>query len=206
MLAPALRGEYKERMAEKLKILIADDESIIRMDIRETLEGAGHTVIAEAGTGREALNLVEPLRPDVVLLDVKMPDLAGLAAAERIGAAKIAPVVLLTAYQDREYVERARAAGTHMFLVKPFKEEELLAALEMAVARFEEVRALEAELSDLKDKFETRKLVDKAKGVLMDTYKLKESEAFRLIQKRSMDERKALSAVAQEILTKAKTR
>ncbi len=193
-------------MAEKLRLLIADDESIIRLDLRETLEAAGHTVVAEAGTGREALALAETLQPDVLILDIRMPDGDGLSVAEQVGAKRLAPVILLTAYQDREVVERARKAGTYMFLVKPFKEEELLAAVGMAAARHEEVRALEAELSDLKEKFETRKLVDKAKGVLMDQYKLKESEAFRLIQKRSMDDRKPLAAVAKEILDKVKAR
>jgi response regulator NasT len=180
-----------------VKILIADDESIIRMDLRETLEAAGHEIAGEAANGREAVSLAETLQPDVVLLDVKMPKMNGLAAARKI---RNAPVVILTAYKDAKTIARATKSGAYTFLVKPFKEPELLAALELAQARFEERRALESELADSRGKLEARKVIDRAKGLLMDRHGLKEGEAFRVIQKRSMDTRRSLVEVAKEII------
>jgi len=180
-----------------VKVLIADDESIIRMDLRETLEAAGHEVVGEAADGRQAVALAETLQPDVVILDVKMPRLGGLAAAARI---RSAPCVILTAYKDAKTIAKARASGAFMFLVKPYQEAELLAALELAAARFEERRTLEAELADSRGKLEARKIIDRAKGLLMDRHGLKEGEAFRLLQKRSMDTRRTLVEVAKEIL------
>lgn len=180
-----------------MKILIADDESIIRMDLRETLEAAGHEIAGEAANGREAVALAETLAPDVVLLDVKMPKMNGLAAAQKI---RNAPCVILTAYKDAKTIARATKSGAYTFLVKPFKEPELLAALELAQARFEERRALESELADSRGKLEARKIIDRAKGLLMDRHGLKEGDAFRVLQKRSMDTRRTLVEVAKEIL------
>lgn len=181
-----------------MKIVIADDESVIRMDLREALEGAGHEVVGEAADGREAVALAETLQPDVVLLDVKMPRMSGVVAAGKI---KAAPCVILTAYPDARTVARAKKSGAFTFLLKPYKEAELLAALEMAAARFEERRALERELADSRGKLEARKIIDRAKGLLMDRHGLKEGEAFRLLQKRSMDTRRSLVEVAKEILS-----
>lgn len=180
-----------------MKILIADDESIIRMDLRETLEAAGHEVVGEAADGRQAVALAEALQPDAVLLDVKMPRMNGLSAASKI---KAAPCVLLTAYKDAKTIAGAKKSGAYTFLVKPYKEAELLAALELAAARFEERQALERELADSRGKLEARKLIDRAKGLLMDKHGLKEGEAFRVLQKRSMDTRRTLVEVAKEIL------
>ena len=181
-----------------VKIVIADDESVIRMDLRETLEEAGHEVVGEARDGKEAVALVETLQPDAVLLDVKMPRMSGLIAAGKI---RSAPCIILTAYKDSKTIARARKSGVFTFLVKPYKEPELLAALELAVARFEERRALETELADSRHKLEARKIIDRAKGLLMDKHGLKEGEAFRLLQKRSMDTRRSLVEVAKEILS-----
>ncbi len=183
-----------------MKVVIADDESIIRMDLRETLEAAGHQVVGEAANGLEAVKLAEQLQPDAVLLDVKMPKLTGLAAAERITRKKIAPCVILTAYRDRKLIDKAKKSGAYTFLTKPFKEPELVAALELAGSRFAELRALESELASARGALEARKLVDRVKGKLMDTYGLKEADAFRLLQKKAMDSRRSLVEVAKELL------
>lgn len=184
-----------------MKVLIADDESIIRMDLKETLEAAGHVVVAEAADGRQAIRLAEELQPDAVLLDVKMPKLSGLTAAKKITQRKIAPCVILTDYRDRTLIEKARTAGAYTFLTKPFKEPELLAALELAQARFAEFRAVEDELSGARGALQARKTIDRAKGLLMDRHGLKEADAFRALQKRAMDSRRSLLDVAREILT-----
>ncbi len=184
----------------RVKIVIADDESIIRMDLKETLEAAGHQVVGEAANGLEAVALSEQLQPDAVLLDVKMPKLTGVAAAERIAKKRIAPCVILTAYRDRKLVEKAKKSGAYVFLTKPFKEPELLAALELAVSRFAEMRALEAELAGARGALESRKLIDRAKGLLMDRLNLKEADAFRALQKKAMDTRRPIVEVAKEVL------
>ncbi len=182
-------------------MIVADDESIIRMDLREMLTNLGYLVVGEAGDGRSAVNLARELRPDVVIMDIKMPGgIDGIDAAKILTEERIAPVVLLTAYSQRELVERAKEAGVVGYIVKPFRESDLVPAIEVALARFAEFRALEKEVGDLKEALETRKLVDRAKGILMDTQGLTEAEAFRRIQKMSMNTRKPMKEVAEAII------
>ena len=190
-------------MANQLRLVIADDESIIRMNLRETLVGLGYLVVGDAGDGVSAIHLARELRPDLVIMDIKMPKLDGIAAAKVLTEENIAPVLLLTAYSDRELVDRAREAGVVNYIVKPFREAELLPAIEIALARFVEFNTINKELGDLKDTMETRKLVERAKGVLMDTQGLKEQDAFRKIQQLSMNTRKSMREIAQAILLTA---
>ncbi|MGI5249699.1 ANTAR domain-containing response regulator [Actinacidiphila glaucinigra] len=182
------------------RVVIAEDEALIRLDLKEMLEEEGYSVVGEAGDGETAVTLAEELRPDLVILDVKMPVLDGISAAERIAKEKIAPVLMLTAFSQRELVERARDAGAMAYLVKPFSKSDVVPAIEMAVSRFTELRALEAEVADLSLRLETRKLVDRAKSVLQTKYGLSEPAAFRWIQKTSMDRRMTMQAVAQAVL------
>jgi len=181
-------------------VIIADDESLIRMDLREMLTNLGYLVIGEVGDGRSAVNLARELRPDVVVMDIKMPDMDGIDAAKVLTEERISPVLLLTAYSQQELIERAKEAGVVGYIVKPFRESDLAPAIEVAVARFAEFRALEKEVGDLKLALETRKLVDRAKGILMDTQGLTEAEAFRKIQKMSMNTRKPMKEVAEAII------
>jgi response regulator NasT len=190
-------------MAQQLRLVIADDESIIRMNLKETLVGLGYLVIGEAGDGVSVINLARELRPDLVVMDIKMPKLDGIAAAKMLTEERIAPVLLLTAYSDRELVDRAREAGVVNYVVKPFRDAELLPAIEIALARYAEFREMDKQIDDLKESLETRKLVDRAKGILMDTQGLKEQEAFRKIQQLSMNSRKSMREVAQAILLTA---
>jgi AmiR/NasT family two-component response regulator len=190
-------------MVNQLRLVIADDESIIRMNLRETLVGLGYLVVGDAGDGLSAIHLARELRPDLVIMDIKMPKLDGIQAAKVLTEEKIAPVLLLTAYSDRELVDRAREAGVVNYIVKPFREAELLPAIEIALARFAEFNTINKELGDLKDTMETRKLVERAKGVLMDTQGLKEQDAFRKIQQLSMNTRKSMREIAQAILLTA---
>jgi AmiR/NasT family two-component response regulator len=185
---------------ERTRIVIADDESIIRMDLREMLSNLGYLVIGEVGDGRSAVNLARELRPDLVVMDIKMPDMDGIEAAKILTEEKISPVLLLTAYSQRELVDRAREAGVVGYLVKPFRESDLSPAIEVALARFVEFKALEKEVGDLQTALETRKFVDRAKGILMDTQELTEAEAFRKIQKMSMNTRKPMKEVAEAII------
>ena len=182
------------------RILIADDESLIRLDLREMLSELGYDVIGEAGDGRAALDLARKLLPDLVVMDIKMPGLDGIAAAEQLTRERICPVVLLTAYSDQELVERAREAGVVGYVVKPFRPTELMPVIELSLARFEEFRSLEREIGDLKETIETRKVVERAKGVLMETQGLRESDAFHRIRKTSMDTRKSMREVAEAVL------
>lgn len=182
------------------RIVLADDESIIRMDLKETLTTLGYLVVGEASDGVSAVNLARELKPDIVIMDIKMPELDGIAAAEVLTREKIAPVLLLTAYSQQDLIERAKAAGVVGYVVKPFRESDLPPAIEIALARFREFRAIEEEAADLKDTLETRKLVERAKGFLMDTQGLKEAEAFRKIQKLSMNRRKSMKEIAEAIL------
>jgi response regulator NasT len=181
-------------------VSIADDESVIRMDLREMLTNLGYLVIGEVGDGRSAVNLARELRPDVVIMDIKMPDMDGIDAAKVLTEERISPVLLLTAYSQKELIERAKDAGVVGYIVKPFRESDLAPAIEVAVTRFAEFRALEKEVGDLKLALETRKSVDRAKGILMDTQRLTEAEAFRKIQKMSMNTRKPMKEVAEAII------
>jgi len=182
------------------RVVIADDESIIRMDLREMLANLGYLVVGETGDGISAVNLARELRPDLVIMDVKMPDLDGIQAAKILTEERIAPVLLLTAFSQQELIEGAKDAGVVGYIVKPFRESELVPAIEVALARFREFKALEKELADTRNILETRKIVERAKGVLMDTQGLKEAEAFRKIQKLSMNTRKSMREVAEAIL------
>lgn len=185
---------------ERTRVIIADDESVIRMDVREMLTNLGYLVVGEVGDGRSAVNLARELKPDIVVMDIKMPDMDGIEAAKVLTEEKIAPVLLLTAYSQRELVERAKEAGVAGYIVKPFQESDLTPAIEIALARFGEFRSLEQEVENLQEALETRKLVDRAKGILMDTQELGEAEAFRKIQKMSMNTRKPMRQVAEAII------
>lgn len=183
------------------RVVVAEDESLIRLDIVETLRDNGFDVVGEAGDGEEAVRLVEELRPDLVVMDVKMPKLDGISAAEQINSTgNIVPVVLLTAFSQRELVERAAEAGALAYVVKPFTPADLIPAIEIALSRFQQLVTLESEVTDLAERFETRKLVDRAKGILNDKMGLSEPEAFRWIQKASMDRRLTMQDVAKTII------
>jgi response regulator NasT len=182
------------------RILLAEDETISRMDLREMLENLGYAVVGEAGDGRAAVNLARALKPDLVLMDIKMPGVDGIAAAETLAQEHVTPVLLLTAYSDKEFVDRAVDAGVMGYLVKPFQEAQLKPAIEVALERWREVRQIEHDLAQTQETLETRKLVERAKGVLMDSQNLKETEAFRRIQRLSMNSRKSMREVAEAIL------
>jgi two-component system, response regulator PdtaR len=189
-------------MAERIRVVIADDESIIRMDLREMLGNLGYLVVGEVGDGRSAVNLARELKPDLVVMDIKFEteEFDGIDAARMLTEEKVAPVLLLTAYSQRDLVTRAREAGVVGYLVKPFRESDLVPAIEVALARFGEFQAMEKQVGDLQEALETRKFVDRAKGILMDTQGLSEAEAFRRIQKMSMNTRKAMKDVAEAII------
>ena len=189
-------------MAELLKkrrVLVAEDESLIRMDIVETLEDFGFEVVGQASDGEQAISLATELKPDLVVMDIKMPKLDGISAAEQMAVLKI-PVVLLTAFSQRELVDRANEVGAMAYVVKPFTPNDLLPAVEIALSRFAQLSALEAEVADLNDRFEIRKLVDRAKGLLNEKMNLTEPEAFRWIQKASMDRRLSMHEVAKTVI------
>ena len=185
------------------RVLLAEDEALIRLDLKEMLEEEGYTVVGEAADGETAVRLAEELRPDLVVLDVKMPVLDGLAAAERIAAARIAPVVVLTAFSQRDLVERAREAGAMAYLVKPFEKRDLLPAIEMALSRHAEIARLEAEVGDLRERLEARKAVERAKGVLMTVHGMTEPDAFRWLQRTSMERRTTMRALAARVVAGA---
>jgi two-component system, response regulator PdtaR len=182
------------------RILLAEDEVISRMDLREMLENLGYSVVGEAGDGVAAVNLARTLKPDLVLMDIKMPELDGISAALTLSQERVSPVLLLTAYADREFVDRAVDAGVMGYLVKPFAEAQLKPAIEVALERWRELRQIQHELTSTQETLETRKLVERAKGVLMDSQNLKETEAFRRIQRLSMNSRKSMREVAEAIL------
>ena len=185
---------------DRTRVIIADDESLIRMDLREMLLNLDYLIVGEVGDGRSAVNLARELKPDVVIMDIKMPDMDGIDAAKILTEERIAPVILLTAYSQKDLVERAKEAGVVGYMVKPFREADLVPAIEVALARFKEFEALHKEVDDLQLALETRKLVDRAKGILMDTQGLNEAEAFRKIQKMSMNTRKPMKEVAEAII------
>lgn len=182
------------------RIIVAEDEAIIRMDLIEMLREAGYNVIGEAANGREAISLARHLKPDLAILDVKMPEIDGISAAELIVSEKLAAVLMLTAFSQRELVERARDAGAMAYLVKPFSISDLTPAIEMALGRYAQIQALEAEVGELGERLEARKLVDRAKGVLMTNLGISEPEAFKWIQKAAMDQRSSMSAVSEGVL------
>jgi response regulator NasT len=198
--APEPADEQQHVPPTTTRVVIAEDEALIRLDLKEMLEEEGYSVVGEAGDGETAVKLAEEHHPDLVILDVKMPILDGISAAERIAKDRLAPVLMLTAFSQRELVERARDAGAMAYLVKPFSKTDLVPAIEMAVSRFTEMRALDAEIADLSLRLETRKLVDRAKSVLQTKYGLSEPAAFRWIQKTSMDRRMTMQAVAQAVI------
>jgi len=181
-------------------VLVAEDEALIRLDLKEMLQEEGYDVVGEAGDGEQAVRLAEELKPDLVILDVKMPVLDGISAAEQIVAKRIAPVVMLTAFSQRDLVERAVEAGAMAYLVKPFAKSDLLPTIEVAVSRHAQLSALESEVADLTERLETRKIVDRAKGKLQTELGMTEPEAFRYIQKASMDRRTSMRAVAEELI------
>ncbi len=183
------------------RVVVAEDEALIRLDLVEMLREEGFDVVGEAGDGEQAVELAREHRPDVVVLDVKMPVLDGLSAAEQIGREQLGPTVMLTAFSQKELVERARDAGAMAYVVKPFTKADLLPAIEIAVSRYAELKALEAEVADLGERFETRKRTDRAKGVLMQRLGLSEPEAFRWIQKTSMDRRMSMREVADAVVS-----
>ncbi len=185
---------------EQPRVVVADDESIVRMDLREMLESLGYLVVGEAGDGESAVHLARELRPNIVIMDIKMPGMDGIEAGRVLTEERISPVLLLTAYSQHDLVERAKEAGVMAYIVKPFHEADLAPAIEVALRRWQEFRSLEKEVEDLKEALETRKLVDRAKGILMDTQGLSEADAFRRIQKTSMDQRKPMKEVAEAIV------
>jgi AmiR/NasT family two-component response regulator len=184
------------------RVVVAEDETLIRMDLVEMLSEEGFDVVGEAADGAAAMALAESLRPDLVILDVKMPGVDGIEAATRIAGARVAPVVMITAFSQRELVEQARVAGAMAYLVKPFQKKDLLPAIEMAVSRFAEISRLEAEVLDLQERIATRKIVERAKGVLQASG-MTEPEAFRWLQKQSMDQRMSMRALAERVLSRA---
>lgn len=193
-------------MLKKLKILLADDEAILRLDLREMLQDAGHEVVGEAANGEEAVKLARALKPEFIIMDVKMPVMDGITAAKKIAEENIAPVLLLTAYSQQDIVDKATDAGVIAYLVKPIREEQLFPAMEVAVKRFDEVKRLNDELEQLKESLETRKLLDRAKGILMTVHGMTEQEAYRRMQQFSMAKRISLKELAESIIEAAEKR
>jgi response regulator NasT len=189
--------------AARHRVLIAEDEALIRLDLAEMLVEEGYDVVGEAGDGETAVRLADELKPDLVILDIKMPIMDGLAAAERIAEGRIAPVVILTAFSQRDLVERARAAGAMAYLVKPFQKSDLVPAIEIALSRFAEISALESEIASLTDRLETRKAVERAKGALMTQFGMTEPQAFKWIQRTAMDHRMTMREVADRIIAES---
>ncbi|WP_344128827.1 ANTAR domain-containing response regulator [Saccharopolyspora halophila] len=199
MTTPAAEDTREAKPVER-RVLVAEDEALIRLDLVEMLREEGYEVVGEAGDGQEAVRLAEELRPDLVILDIKMPKMDGIEAASNIAGERIAPVVILTAFSQRDLVERARDAGAMAYLVKPFAKRDLVPAIELAVSRFTEVQALESEVADLSERLEARKTIERAKGLLMSKHNLSEPESFRWLQRTAMDRRTTMKAVAQAVL------
>jgi AmiR/NasT family two-component response regulator len=184
-----------------VRVVIAEDEAIVRLDLKEILEEEGYEVVGETGRGDEAVELVRDQKPELVILDIKMPGMDGLAAAREINAERLAAVLILTAFSQRDLIEQAREAGALAYLVKPFQRNELLPAIEMALGRFEEMRVLDDQVKTLEERLEVRKLMDRAKGLLMDESGFSESDAFRWIQRRAMQRRERMADVARQIIS-----
>jgi response regulator NasT len=182
------------------RIIVAEDDSVIRMDLKEELQRQGYLVVGDAGDGQSAVNLARELRPDLVVMDIRMPEMDGISAAEILTREKLAPVVLLTAYSDSELIDRARNAGVIHYVTKPWRASDLRPAIEIALERFREFRIIETKVRELEDQLATRKVVEKAKGVLMEKHGITEQEAFRRIQKASMNNRKSMKEIAEAIL------
>ena len=191
-------------MNKKPTVIVAEDEALIRLDLVELLTEEGYDVVGEAGDGEEAVKLARELDPDLVILDVKMPKMDGISAAEIIAEERIAPIVMLTAFSQRDLVERARDAGAMAYVVKPFGASDVVPAIEIAMGRFQEINAIEEELASLEDRFESRKTIDQAKGILQQDLGLTEPEAFRWIQKTAMDMRKSMRDVAEGVISHKK--
>ena len=185
---------------KKLRVIIADDDTIIRLDLRKMLEDLGYDVVAEVADGQQAVEQARLLKPDVMILDVKMPEIDGIEAARIISSERIAPVLLLTAYSQIELINRAKDSGVYSYLVKPFKQTDLMPQIEVAVARWQQYLEIETQANSLEEKLETRKAVDRAKGLLMDQHSISESEAFRRIQVQSMNSRKSMREIAEAII------
>ena len=188
-----------------MRVVIAEDEAIIRLDLKEILEEEGYDVVGETGRGDEAVTLVRDQKPDLAILDIRMPGMDGLSAAREITADRAAAVLILTAYSQRNLIEEARDAGALAYLVKPFQRSELIPAIEVALGRHREMRALEDEVSSLEEQLETRRLVDRAKGILMDDHGMKEADAFGFIQKTAMQQRLTMKVIAQRVIDRELT-
>jgi response regulator NasT len=187
-------------LSAPVRVVIAEDEAIIRLDLKEILEEEGYEVVAETGRGDQAIELVRDLRPDLAILDIKMPGADGLTAARTIAGERLAAVLILTAFSQHELVEQARDAGALAYLVKPFQKSDLVPAIEMAVGRFQELHALESEIADLQERLEARKTIDRAKGRLMDDHELTEAAAWRFLQTEAMSSRRKVHEVAADVL------
>jgi two-component system, response regulator PdtaR len=183
-----------------IRIVLAEDEAIIRLDLRETLQEEGYEVVGDVGRGDQAVEMVESLKPDVAIFDIKMPGMSGLEAAKIVSDKKICPVVMLTAFSQREIIEQARDAGALAYLVKPFQKTDLVPAIELAIARFAELKSLSGEVAALGAQLEIRKLIDRAKGVLIDKHQMSESEAFSFIQSMAMSQRMKMGDIAEQII------
>ena len=194
----------KAGAAQPPRVLVAEDEALIRFDLVELLNDEGYEVVGQAGDGEAAVEMARELEPDLVVMDVKMPKMDGIAAAEIIATERIAPVVMLTAFSQRDLVEQAREAGAMAYVVKPFDASDVVPAIEIAMARYAEIRALDDEIEDLEDRLESRKIIDQAKGILQESLGLTEPEAFRWIQKTAMDLRKSMREVAEGVIDHAK--
>ena len=190
-----------ERPSLGVRVVIAEDEALVRLDLKEILEEEGYDVVGETGRGDEAVKLVQELSPDLAILDIKMPGQDGLTAAREITAEQRAAVLILTAFSQRNLIEEARDAGVLAYLIKPFQRSELIPAIEVALGRFNEMRALKAEVDNLEEQLETRRSLDRAKGILMDECGMKEADAFSFIQKTAMERRQKMKAIAEQIIS-----
>lgn len=193
-------------MSTKLRVVVAEDEALIRLDLVEMLIETGYEVIGQAGDGLKAIELTESLNPDLVIMDIKMPKLDGISAAEKIAGNRLCPVVILTAFSQKDLVEKARDAGAMAYLTKPFSMDELMPAIELAVSRFQEIKQLDNEIKDLQEQLKARKAIDQAKALLMKHLKLSEPEAFKWMQKTAMDKRRSMLDVATLVIEEYKNR